>query len=176
VPSHFSVVSSLTLYWSQYRKDSHSSYIASAWDNRLVLNLLGTYNLPRNWSIGSKLSAIGGAPYTPYDISKSSLVKAWDVRGRPYYDYSQYNERRLKMYAQLDLRVDKMYYFHRWMLGFYFDVQNATKSKFREQDIPMSTGIVANPQDDSSVQRYQMKYIRQVTGALIPTIGATIQF
>ncbi len=43
----------------------------------------GTYNLPRRWNIGSKLSYIGGSPYTPYDEDKSSLVEAWDAKGQP---------------------------------------------------------------------------------------------
>jgi outer membrane receptor for ferrienterochelin and colicin len=103
IPSKFNMVSSLTLYKSEYRNTAAGAYISSAWDNRFIVNVFGTYNLSRNWSIGAKLSAIGGAPYTPYDVDKSSLVEAWNVKGRPYFDYAQYNQRRLKTYAQLDV-------------------------------------------------------------------------
>ena len=61
IPERFNFVSSLTVFRSEYNS------IASAWDNRFILNVSGTYNLPRRWSIGGKLSYIGGAPYTPYD-------------------------------------------------------------------------------------------------------------
>lgn len=176
MPRKFNFVSSLTVYKSEYRNDKGSSYIASAWDNRFIVNVMGTYFLHRNWSFGMKTSVIGGAPYTPYDTDKSSLVVAWNVRGRPYFDYSRYNQNRLKTYAQLDVRVDKMYYFHKWMLGFYFDIQNATKSVYREQDVLMSTGTVQNPQAPIAQQRYVMKYIEQKSGSLLPTIGATVQF
>lgn len=70
IPERFNFVSSLTVFRSEYNS------IASAWDNRFILNVSGTYNLPRRWSIGGKLSYIGGAPYTPYDEEKSSLVEA----------------------------------------------------------------------------------------------------
>ena len=99
-------------------------WIASAWDNRFVVNVSGTYDLPRHWSVGAKLSAVGGAPYTPYDEEKSSLVEAWDAQGRPYYDYSRYNAGRLDAFAQLDVRIDKVFYFRRCMLGIYIDLQN----------------------------------------------------
>ena len=176
LPQKFNLVSSVTLYKSEYRNDTDAPFIASAWDNRFIANLLGTYYMRRNWSVGMKLSAIGGAPYTPYDVAKSSLVEAWEARGRAYFDYSQYNDKRLKAYAQCDLRVDKMYYFRRWMLGFYLDIQNLTKSNFREQDVLMSTGVIENPQADAAQQRYIMKYIKQESGSILPTIGATIQF
>jgi len=176
VPQKFNFVSSFTLYKCEYRNNGNSSYIASAWDNRFIVNMLGTYNLQREWSLGMKVSAIGGAPYTPYDADKSSLVEAWNVRGRPYYDYSKYNQRRFKSYAQLDVRVDKMYYFHNWMLGFYLDIQNLTKSVYREQDVLMSTGTIVNPEAEPSQQRYQMKTIKQESGTLLPTIGATVTF
>lgn len=169
-------VASLTLFRSEYRSGKDAEYIASAWDNRFIANVSGTYELPRNWSIGAKLSAIGGSPYTPYDEDKSSLVEAWDVKGRPYYDYSRYNEGRLKTFAQLDVRVDKNYYFKGWRLGIYLDLQNVTKSVLRQPDVLMSTGVIENPDAPLSEQRYKMKYIKQDSGTLLPTIGFTIEF
>ena len=87
VAKKLNLASSFTLFKSEYRTDKESEYIASAWDNRFIFNLRGTYNLPRHWSVGMKVSCIGGAPYTPYDADKSSLVTAWNAQGKPYYDY-----------------------------------------------------------------------------------------
>ena len=92
VAKKLNLASSFTLFKSEYRTDKESEYIASAWDNRFIFNLRGTYNLPRHWSVGMKVSCIGGAPYTPYDADKSSLVTAWNAQGKPYYDYTRYNE------------------------------------------------------------------------------------
>lgn len=185
IPGHFNFVSSFTVFRSEYRNGNSGSddnipsgtkYISSAWDNRFILNVSGTYNLPRRWSIGGKLSYIGGAPYTPYDEEKSSLVEAWNAQGRPYYDYSQYNTERLPNFAQLDLRVDKSFYFHRCMVGFYLDLQNITGSKLKQQDVIMSTGIIENPSAPIEEQRYKMKKLKQESGTLLPSIGVTVEF
>lgn len=168
--------SSFTLFKSEYRNNKESEYIASAWDNRYIFNMSGTYNFPHNWSLGMKVSCIGGAPYTPYDIDKSSLVTAWNAQGRPYYDYGQYNTGRLPTFGQLDVRVDKTFYLKRCMLGFYIDLQNVTNSKFRQPDILMSTGVIENPSAPIAEQRYKMKYISQKSGTLMPTLGITFEY
>lgn len=185
IPERFNFVSSLTVFRSEYRNGNGDSddnipsgtkYISSAWDNRFILNVSGTYNLPRRWSIGGKLSYIGGAPYTPYDEEKSSLVEAWNAQGRPYYDYSKYNTERLPNFAQLDIRVDKSFYFHRCMVGFYLDLQNITGSKLKQQDVIMSTGVIENPSAPIEEQRYKMKKLKQESGTLLPSIGVTVEF
>lgn len=168
--------SSFTLFKSEYRNNKESEYIASAWDNRYIFNMSGTYNFPHNWSLGMKVSCIGGAPYTPYDIDKSSLVTAWNAQGRPYYDYGQYNTGRLPAFGQLDVRVDKTFYLKRCMLGFYIDLQNVTNSKFRQPDILMSTGVIENPSAPIAEQRYKMKYISQKSGTLMPTLEITFEY
>lgn len=176
IPGKLVSMASFTLFKSQYKNNSDAGYINSAWDNRFIANVSATYELPRNWSIGAKLSAIGGSPYTPYDVDKSSLVEAWDAQGRPYYDYSKFNTERLDAFAQLDIRVDKNYYFKGWMLGFYLDIQNITKSVLSQPDVLMSTGVIENPDAPAAEQRYKMKYISQDSGTLLPSIGITVRF
>lgn len=176
LPDRLYLTGSFTWYKSEYRANGHSPYIASAWDNRFILNTSGTYNLPRRWSVGLRLSCIGGAPYTPYDEELSSSVPYWDLHGQSAYDYSLYNTGRLSTYAQLDLRVDKDFYFRRWRLGLYLDLQNVTISKLHRQDVFMSTGVVANPDAPIGEQHYIMKRIGQKSGTLIPSIGATVEF
>lgn len=159
IAKKLNLASSFTLFKSEYRNNKQSEYIASAWDNRYIFNMSGTYNFPHNWSLGMKISCIGGAPYTPYDVEKSSLVTAWNAQGRPYYDYTKYNTGRLPAFGQLDVRVDKTFYLKRCMLGFYIDLQNVTNSKFKQPDILMSTGVIENPSAPMAEQRYKMKYI-----------------
>ena len=175
IPGKINLVGSATLFRSEYR-NGQGRYVPSAWDNRYVVNLSGTYDLPRSWSVGARLSWIGGAPYTPYDEAKSSLVSAWDAQGRPYYDYARYNTERLAAFGQLDLRIDKTFYFRRCMLGLYIDLQNVTASRLERPDVLMSTGVIANPAAPADEQRYLMKYIGQSSGTLIPTLGVTVEF
>lgn len=168
--------SSLTIFKSEFKDGKQGSYVPSAWDNRFILNVSGTYNFPKHWSLGAKVSCIGGSPYTPYDEAKSSLVEAWDVQGRAYYDYSRYNQERLPVFGQLDVRVDKIFYLKKCMLGFYLDIQNITASKLRRPDALMSTGQIENPSAPLVEQRYVMKSIRQESGTLLPTLGITFEY
>ena len=176
VAKKLNLASSFTLFKSEYRTDKESEYIASAWDNRFIFNLRGTYNLPRHWSVGMKVSCIGGAPYTPYDADKSSLVTAWNAQGKPYYDYTRYNEKRLPAFTQVDIRIDKTFYLKRCMLGFYIDLQNIAGSKLKQADVLMSTGVIKNPDAPIAEQRYVMKSLKQESGTLLPTLGITFEY
>ena len=176
IAKKLNLASSFTLFKSEYRTDKESEYIASAWDNRFIFNLRGTYNLPRHWSVGMKVSCIGGAPYTPYDADKSSLVTAWNAQGKPYYDYTRYNEERLPPFTQVDIRIDKTFYLKRCMLGFYIDLQNIAGSKLKQADVLMSTGVIKNPDAPIAEQRYVMKSLKQESGTLLPTLGITFEY
>lgn len=176
IAKKLNLASSFTLFKSEYRNNKESEYIASAWDNRFIFNLRGTYNLPRHWSVGMKVSCIGGAPYTPYDADKSSLVTAWNAQGKPYYDYTRYNEERLPAFTQVDIRIDKTFYLKRCMLGFYIDLQNIAGSKLKQADVLMSTGVIKNPDAPIAGQRYVMKSVKQESGTLLPTLGITFEY
>ena len=176
IAKKLNLASSFTLFKSEYRTDKESEYIASAWDNRFIFNLRGTYNLPRHWRVGMKVSCIGGAPYTPYNADKSSLVTAWNAQGKPYYDYTRYNEERLPAFTQVDIRIDKTFYLKRCMLGFYIDLQNIAGSKLKQADVLMSTGVIKNPDAPIAEQRYVMKSLKQESGTLLPTLGITFEY
>lgn len=174
----FNLIASYTFVRSEFKNPKNNKFIPTAWDNRHLFTLSGTYRLPRHWDIGLKLRAMGGTPYTPYDENKSSLVEAWNAQSRPYYDYSRYNLYRLHMFHQLDIRIDKSYYFKGIMLGFYLDIQNILNAKYSNPDVYVSTGKIdpstmALPANE---QRYIMKYIKQKSGTILPTLGITVEF
>lgn len=176
VPDKVTLVGSATLYKSEYRSSKDKEYIPSAWDNRFIINLSAVYQLPKYWSLGAKVSAIGGSPYTPYDEDESSLKVVWDAAGRPVYDYTRYNGSRLDPYYQVDLRVDKNFYFKKWTLGLYVDLQNVTFSRIRQPDAYLSTGEVINPDDLPLEQRYALETLELYSGTIIPALGITVEF
>ncbi len=176
IPDKITLVGSATLYRSEYRSGSDAEYIPSAWDNRFIANLSAVYEFPKYWSVGAKVSAIGGSPYTPYDEDASSLKLVWDASGRPVYDYSDYNGQRLEPYCQVDLRVDKNFYFKKWTLGLYVDLQNVTFSKIRQPDAYLSTGEIVNPEDLPADQRYALETLELWSGTIVPAIGVTVEF
>lgn len=159
-------------------KDYFGTYIPTAWDNRHLFNLTATKKFRKNWDVGMKFRLVGGAPYTPYDLEKSSLKEAWDLQGRGYLDYSEFNTLRLKAFHQLDLRVDKSYYLKGWTLMLYADVQNIYNHQADQPPILLretdAGGIpLTDPLDPS---RYVLKYVSGTSGTVLPTIGIIVEF
>ncbi len=159
-----------------------SSFTSTAWDNIHLFNVIATHKFKRNWSIGAKWRFVGGAPYTPFNANKSSYVAAWDASGRAYPDYSRFNELRLKAFHQLDVRIDKSWFFKKWSLMFYTDIQNLYSFKSDEPN------RLTNEQDDGSIiimnptasyqdQRYLLRTIvSEGSGTLLPTFGIILEF
>lgn len=120
------------------------------------------------WQIPGRLTSVASFTYFRSECRSSKEA--------PYMVSSRYNAGRLDAFAQLDLRIDKNYYFRHWRLGIYLDLQNVTKSVLRQPDVLMSTGVIANPDAPVAEQRYIMKHIRQESGTLLPTLGLTAEF
>ncbi len=176
------LVFSYTWVRSEFSNLRDGDYLPSSWDNKHIFSLTGTKKLPHNWNVGLKFRLQGGAPYTPYDEEKSSLVAAWDASGVAYLDYSQFNSERLKTFTQLDFRVDKNFYYKNWMLGFYLDIQNALNRKYKnapkliQQTDDNGTPVVINPNAPTDQQRYALKYINTTSGTVLPTVGIMVEF
>lgn len=142
-----------------------------------MVNLLGSYNLPKNWNVSMRWRYVGGAPYSPIDRDLSSNIDAWSVNNRPYIDYENYNTLRLKDSHQLDLRIDKEYYFEKFMLNFYLDVQNAYN--FQSESAPIYTNknadgtVRVDPQDP---ERYDLRQIQTYNGTVLPAVGVMVKF
>lgn len=169
-------IASYTWVRSEFKDGRHSGrYLPSSWDNKHMFTFSGTYSLPKNWDVSAKFRVVGGAPYTPYDVERSSYVEAWDANNQLLYDYSRFNSERLDPFTQLDLRVDKTFYFKKLMLGIYIDVQNVLNSKYKEQDVYVKTGRILNPDAPISQQRYELKPVSRETGTLLPSIGVIIE-
>ena len=170
------MVFSYTYVRSEF-EGSDGKYIPTAWDNRHLISMTATKSIGKSWDAGFRWRYVGGAPYTPYDTDKSSYIDAWKVSGQGYLDYSSFNSERLKGFHQLDLRIDKQFYFDRWSLMLYLDVQNVYNFKADQPDIlvlqtdPAGAPIV-NPLDP---ERYLLKYIDAEAGTVLPTIGIIIE-
>ena len=169
------VIVSYTYVVSQY-KNNAGVFLSSSWDNRHIFNLTVFKGFAKNWSAGIKWRYVGGQPYTPYDLGTSSLKAAWDVTGGPLLDFSQINSLRLAPFHQLDVRVDKRFYFKRWSLMAYIDIQNAYGFKAQQPDyIVRAKDAGGNYVLTDSGLRYQLERIKSTAGTLLPTIGLMIE-
>ncbi|KPK85133.1 MAG: hypothetical protein AMS27_08260 [Bacteroides sp. SM23_62_1] len=183
----FNVVLAYTLFRSKSQEISQTlqpadNYIPSAWDNKHLLNITSIRKFKKDWQIGFKWRFLGGAPYTPWDLATSQKRPAWDAQGIGYLDYNQYNSLRLKGFNQLDVRADKEYFFDKWTLTFYVDIQNILNLKadqpdnlFRVEDAN-GNPVIINPSDPYEDQLYQLKMVQPEVGTVLPTIGIIIEF
>lgn len=174
----FNVIMSYTFVRSEFT-NYYGVYIPSSWDNKHLLTATVGRKFKYNWEIGVKWRFVGGAPYTPWDENKSSLVEAWDAQQRGYINYDEFNSLRLNSFNQLDIRIDKGFYFKKWSLMLYLDVQNVLNYKAQQQDILVNTqpdGSVVKYTDQQGNERYQLRTIPNSSGTILPAVGIMIEF
>ena len=174
--SGLNLILSYTFVRSEF-EDKNQELISSSWDFRHIGVLTLSQNLKRNWIVGAKWRFNGGLPYTPYDLEKSSIINAWDSQGTPYLDYDNLNQLRFDPFHQLDIRVDKKYFFEDWSLMFYLDIQNLYNFQAKGQD-----NYVREKDDNGNFlttdnnTRYVLRGIPNTSGTVLPTIGIMVEF
>lgn len=178
----FNTIIAYTLVWSDAENTNPSltgNWVPTAWDNRNIFTITATRSFKKDWDFGFKWRYVGGAPYTPWDLDKSSLIAAYNTQGRGFLDYNQFNQLRLEPFHQLDVRVDKMFYLKKWTLNLYVDIQNLYGFKGKQPNnlivkLDENGQRVINPSDPS---RYALEEISGIgAGTLLPAIGVIVEF
>jgi hypothetical protein len=175
--SSINFILSYTFVRSEF-KDNDDIYVPSSWDNRHLLNLTVSREFKKNWNIGAKWRFVGGSPFTPWDMNRSSLIAAWDAKNQGYLDYNNFNTLRTESFHQLDLRVDKQYFFEKWSLNLYLDIQNLYN--FQQEGAPnlvtQTDGMGNDLIDPLDPSRYLLKEVVNPAGTVLPTIGIIVEF
>jgi hypothetical protein len=162
--------------------DKNNNYIPSSWDNQYLVSLTFGKKFNRNWEVGWRWRLLGGTPLTPYDIPNSSLVNNWNINQSGLFNFNQLNTLRGDVAHQLDIRIDKKWFFKKWNLNLYFDIQNAYNFQLKGQPtLVLDRDVNGNPQienpsDPLELQRYKTKFIDNVVGTLIPSLGVVVEF
>jgi outer membrane receptor for ferrienterochelin and colicin len=173
--NNLNVTSTYTYFRSEFT-NAAGIYFPSSWDTKSLFNLIAAYKLKKSWNFAIRWRYVGGAPYTPIDQNVSSLKAAWDVTNRPYPDYADFNSLRLKSSHQLDIRIDKEYYFKKWVLNLYTDVQNVYNFKTKGVPIYTNRNPSGNPvTDPNDNTRYVLRTFNSFGGNILPTIGVIIK-
>jgi hypothetical protein len=159
-------------------KDKNGSYVPSSWDNRNIVSLSLGKSFKKNWDVGVRWRYSGGAPYTPIDIATSSLIANWNVTGRGLPDWNQLNAMRLGVFHQLDVRVDKKFFFPKWNMNFYIDIQNLYNYQVETAPVLLLVTDDNNTPliDPNNPSAYQTELLSNVTGTVLPTLGIIIEF
>jgi hypothetical protein len=176
--SGFYGIASLTFVRSEFTNPRTEGFIPSSWDSRFIVSTTAGKRFGKNWEIGGRWRYLGGLPYTPDDINTSSLIAVWDLRGAAVQDFSRINSLRLAAFHQLDLRIDKRYFYKKWNLNWYLDIQNVYNFQAEQPPLTLAVrnadgSIRVNPDDPS---RYELRTIANPAGTILPTIGIIVEF
>lgn len=177
-------ITSYTLGWSEF-KDDKGVFVPSSWDSRHIVNLAIGKRFRGNWEVGINWRYQSGLPFTPF-ADQSSLVENWDVNGRGIRDFRRLNTGRTTASNTIDLRVDKKWFFDKWSLNVYLDIENLTANAVNlpelildrpldADNMPIGPGIITNPDAPISEQRYLLKEIDDAQGNLLPSLGIMIE-
>lgn len=174
--NNLNLTSTYTYFRSEFT-DKNGVYRPSSWDTKHLLNLIASYKFRNSWNIAARWRFVGGAPYSPIDEALSTNRAAWNITNQPYLDYENFNANRLSSNHQLDIRIDKEFFFKKWALNLYADIQNAYN--FQSEKAPIYTNkdvngvILADPKGDASKQG--LRIIETYSGTVLPTIGLIIK-
>lgn len=159
-------------------KDKNGIYTPSSWDNKHILNLTAGKKFNNNWEFGMKFRLLGPAPYTPYNVELSAQKVIWDVAQSGQLDWNQLNKKRNPTSHTMDIRLDKKWYFNKWSINAYLDIQNIYNFKAKTQpyldvERDASGTPIENPNNPLA---YKMKEIENDSGTILPSIGLMIEF
>lgn len=173
-----------TLGWSEFQ-DNRRQFVPSSWDARHIVSFTAGKKFGKDWEIGINWRFQSGLPGTPFSDA-SSLVANWDVNGRGVPDYTRLNTLRKDASNAIDLRIDKKWFFDKWSLNIFLDIENITGNAVGNEQLildrpldadgkPAGDGVIINPEAPVGEQRYLLKSINDATGTPIPSIGLMIE-
>ncbi|WKD84854.1 hypothetical protein KCTC32516_00188 [Polaribacter huanghezhanensis] len=168
---------SYTFVRSEFQ-DKSNNYVPSSWDNQHLLTLTAGKKLKKNWELGAKFRLVGGQPYTPYDINASSVIANYDIENKGIFDYDKLNSKRFNTYTQLDVRIDKTWYWKKFSLNFYIDVQNLFSSQADVLSVLLPT-LDANGNkvtDATDSNKYVLEKLDRTNGSALPGFGFIVDF
>lgn len=170
-------IMALTFVRSEFTSGG-DDFIPSSWDNRVFTTITTGKKWNRNWETGLKWRYVTGRPFTPWDVATSALKSNWDATGQGILDYSKLNTLRVPDFHQLDVRIDKSWFFAKWSLNLYLDIENLYNFKSKDPDILyVRTGTDGKPlEDPTDPSRYQTYFIKDESGNVLPTLGIIIDF
>jgi hypothetical protein len=155
----------------------NEKYVASSWDSRHLVSVTGGLQMKRNYEVGFRFALSGGLPYTPDDEEASLNVETWNALNVALPDWTRLNSERIETFHQLDVRVDKKWYFDRWTLDLFLDIQNIYNSvtplkPTLDVQRDQNGDPVLNSNDNT---RYLPNYLDNSNGSVLPSIGLIIE-
>lgn len=159
-------------------EDKNGDLVASSWDSQHFVTLTTGKKFKSNWEVGLRWRFAGGLPYTPIDLDASANIANWEVTRAGIRDFDRLNTERLNWFSQLDIRVDKTWFLEKLSLNLYLDIQNVYNA-IAEQ--PPFVDVVRDANGNPIINannptQYQLQFIENNAGTVLPTIGIIVDF
>lgn len=119
-----------------------------SYDQTWIFNLSGGYKFNPKWEASLKFRYATGMPFTPFNPDGSQ-------------DIALFNSDRLKSSHSLDIRVDRRWFFDKWTLITYLDIQN-----------------IYNRKNSTSIRwdRRTQSVDAEASIGILPSIGVSLEF
>jgi TonB family protein len=130
VTRHFYGWLAYTLARSVQQLEPGGPYLPFTFDQTHILTLVGSFRLGGTWELGARFRLVSGRPDTPVlgGVFDSDVNRFRRVIGERLSD-------RLPLFHQLDIRIEKTWFFKLWRLSAYLDVQNVYNAENPEMTL-----------------------------------------
>ena len=158
---------SYTYFYSTFSGLDPEVFRPSVWDSRHLASFTTGYKLPRNWEVSARNRFAAATPYVPTDVAQTTQVYPQIIL-----DYDRLGSDKLDPFNQLDIRIDKKWFYKKMALDFFIEVQNVLAYANPQ---PPSYGL----NRDASGMPVNPRSLFQVPleeGSVIGTLGIVIDF
>jgi hypothetical protein len=152
--------------------------IPSSWDNRVVISVTAGKKFGKDWEFGAQYQFSGGTPFTPLDLNATATKENWDNIGRGILDFNRLNTNRLEGFNNLNVRIDKKWYFEKFSLDVYFDVQNLLGTTIEGPAVvdTQKDDFGNSIEDPNDPSRYLLQQLDNSQGTRLPSVGLIFEF
>ena len=154
------------------------SWVPSSWDNQHIVSFTGGKKWDSGWEVGARVLFSGGLPFTPVNLTQSLRIENWDTFNAAIPDYAALNTERNGAFHQVDLRIDRKWFFDNWSLDVFADLQNITAAAPPQPD---QLDVIRDPATGRPTPSttnpgfYDPRFISTATGAVLPGLGMIVE-
>lgn len=163
---NFYGIFSYTFFYSEFT-GLNNTYLPSVWDSRHLISLTSGYKLKKNWEVSGRFRFAGNTPFVPVNENET-LINYPQVA----FDYNKLGTKKLDVFSQLDVRIDKKWNFKKLSFNVFIEAQNLlgqTIPQVPEFGLARSNdGTILNPQ--SLVQ------LQNTNNIIQPSFGVIVDF
>jgi hypothetical protein len=163
---NFFAIASYTFFYSEFSGVANQ-YLPSVWDSRHLFSLTAGYKFKKNWEVSLRNRFAGRTPYVPVN-QQQTLVAYPEI----ILDYNALGTRKLGVFNQLDVRVDKKWNFKKVALDVFVDFENLLAQRIPQ--IPQF-GLLRD-ENDAVVSPRQLIQVDNSNNTIIPTVGLVLDF